>query len=177
MMYGFTLPLTLAAYQGNCDSIKAPLQHGADINKRQPRIFGPITALSSAHYGRQTAAAGLLIGRGADYDIEIDSISEIVLSRDIESLKEYVRHGVSRICAQAALRVASGKSYNDAVRFLLKSGANANGFEDSDVAEILKRIRTIEDDGEEDDKDVEDTPFLPRYSLRAKLLNKNACPL
>jgi len=113
-----------------------------------------------------------LIGRGADYDIEIDSISEIVLSRDMKSLKEYVRHGVSRICAQAALRVASGKSYNDAVRFLLKSGANANGFEDSDVAEILKRIRTIEDDVEEDDKDVEDTPFLPRYSLRAKLLNK-----
>lgn len=66
MMYGFTLPLTLAAYQGNCDSIKAPLQHGADINKRQPRILGPITALSSAHYGRQTAAADLLIGRGAD---------------------------------------------------------------------------------------------------------------
>lgn len=170
---GFTLPLTLAAYLGNCANINALLEHGAEINKRQPRVYGPTTALSSAIYGRHTAAAELLIKKGADCDIEIDGISEIALNGDMKALKGYVRHEVSKVCIQAALRVAAGRSYNDAVKFLLELGANADGFEDSEEAEILERIpMTDEDREDEQNKNGDEIILFPRDGQRAKLLNK-----
>ncbi|KAK4694873.1 hypothetical protein P7C71_g2783, partial [Lecanoromycetidae sp. Uapishka_2] len=172
MVEGFTLPLTLAAYRGNCENIKSLLKHGADINKQQPMVYGPTTALSSANYGRHTAAAELLIERGSDCDVEIDGISEIVLNDDMQILEDYVRHGVSRVCIQAALRVAAGKSHNNALRFLLESGANANGFEDSDEAEILKRIPiTVKERDEIANEDMAQ-PFSRRDTQRAELLSK-----
>ncbi|KAK3171366.1 hypothetical protein OEA41_003450 [Lepraria neglecta] len=56
---GFRLPITLATYQGNCANIESLLRHGANIDKHQPRVYGPTTALASALYGRHEKAADL----------------------------------------------------------------------------------------------------------------------
>ena len=66
---GFRLPITLAAYQGNSANIESLLQHGANINKHQPRVYGPTTALALALYGRHEKAADLLLQYGADISI------------------------------------------------------------------------------------------------------------
>jgi RNA polymerase sigma factor (sigma-70 family) len=61
---GFT-PLALAAHFGHVEVMRLLIDHGADVNRRATHRIA-VTPLHAALFGRQVAAALLLIERGAD---------------------------------------------------------------------------------------------------------------
>lgn len=124
MAGGITLPLRLAASQGNVAAIKLLLQYGAKINERDRNWGNMSTALSTALWTRQDAAIRVLLDNGAD--VNLDCI-EWISNGSLDVLEKIVAAGLSKESIQEALLTAAARTHYDKVKFFLEHGADANG--------------------------------------------------
>ena len=69
MRWRFTLPLAIAAYNGDVKAIDVLIKRGAEVD-RKPLQGGDKTALSTALYARNEEAARFLPDRGANANVE-----------------------------------------------------------------------------------------------------------
>ncbi|MDZ7645036.1 MAG: M56 family metallopeptidase [Woeseiaceae bacterium] len=97
------LPLIRAAADGDLETVQRLLQDGADVNRTQPRSYGPYqrSALVSAARGGHLRIVNELLAVGAPVDR--------IVPGDATALIEALRHG-----------------HNDVARALLDAGADAN---------------------------------------------------
>jgi RNA polymerase sigma factor (sigma-70 family) len=102
---GFT-PLALAAHFGHVEVMRLLIDHGADVNRRATHRIA-VTPLHAALFGRQVAAALLLIERGAD----------VTLARGGSGWKR---------AGWTPLHYAAGMGFGTLVQPLLDRGADAS---------------------------------------------------
>lgn len=127
-MGSMTLPLHLAAYQGNVAAIRLLLQYGANINGKD-RIGGNVsagvsTAVSTALWAQQDAAVSVLLESGAD--LNVGGI-EFISNGSLDILKKIVAAGLSKEAIQGALLKAAAQTDYEKVNFFLEHGADASG--------------------------------------------------
>lgn len=128
-------PLMAAAQFGQVDAASLLLQHGADLHREGAWT---LTALHLAAWGGQTSTAELLIRNGAKvnpdnpsqvflYDIGTP-LSTAAIHGDIPMMKLLLAYGadinLTNSCNVTPLFVAAENGHLDAVKYLVKNGAD-----------------------------------------------------
>ena len=117
-----TTALTLATGTGNVEATELLLSSGARINED----IGNYTALGASVVNDQYAVTSLLVGHGADVNLDPSMFSSVVQNLDV--MKVLVFGGARGSTIQKALQSAvSLDSGFETTIFLLEQGANANG--------------------------------------------------
>ena len=176
MESSFSLPLCIAAFQGDIQAIDALIKKGAEVDKR-PIQGIQMTALSAALYARNDEAARFLLDHGANVRKAREGISWAARRGTLESLEMLVEFGAEQQMIQEALTSASCSGHYENIMFLLEHGAIADGPEAMDVGRECNSpvIATplVALIGERFYRDLPNSNFLACLSL---LLDNGASP-
>ena len=121
---GMSLPLRLAAYQGNTAAVRLLLRYGADVNGRDQNGDNMSTAVSTALWAQQDDAVSVLLENGAN--VNFDGI-EFISNGSLDVLEKLVAAGLNKEAIQQALLEAAAQTHYEKVKFFLDHGADANG--------------------------------------------------
>lgn len=135
---GMSVPLRLAAYQGNIAAVRLLLQYGADVNGGDPNGGSMSMAVSTALWAQQDDVVSVLLDNGADVNFDgVDFIS----NASLDLLKKIVAAGLNKKNIQQALHEAAAQTHYEKVKFFLDHGADANGpyFPREDDVELYRR--------------------------------------
>lgn len=135
---GMSLPLRLAAYQGNTAAVRLLLRYRANVNGRDPNGDNMSTAVSTALWAQQDAVVSVLLENGAD--VNVDGI-EFISNGSLDILETIVAAGLNKEAIQQALLEAASQTHHEKVKFFLDHGADANGpcLSPETVDEVLSR--------------------------------------
>ena len=121
---GMSLPLRLAAYQGNIAAVRLLLQYGAEVNGGDPNGGNMSMAVSTALWAQQDDVVRVLLDNGADVNFDgVDFIS----NASLDLLEKIVAAGLNKENIQRALHEAAAQTHYEKVKFFLVRGADANG--------------------------------------------------
>ena len=127
----FSYPLHIAASLGNTTAIELLLQHGASVNhpfeKSINQRYLYITPLKAAIVNEQTAAAKLLLSRGADLNGDHFLLSYAVQYSTPDTLRMLITFGAGKHDIYEALGHAARTCNYDMLAILLNSGVDADG--------------------------------------------------
>lgn len=121
----FTLPITIAAYEGSVSILEHLVQNGVDINDEQ--CDDSVTAFTAALYSEQQDSVKFLLAHGADTDKNRWAIMDVVEDGSAALLKTLLEADVKVFDRQDALRKAAAIGDHEKVVLLLEYGANVNG--------------------------------------------------
>ncbi|KAL9044008.1 MAG: hypothetical protein Q9214_002825 [Letrouitia sp. 1 TL-2023] len=121
----FTLPLTIAAYQGSVSILEYLVQNGIDVNDEQ--YDDSVTAFSAALFAEQQESVKFLLAHGADIDKNYWAIMDVVEDGRAALLKILLEADIKVFDRQDALRKAAAAGDYDKVALLLEHGVVVDG--------------------------------------------------
>ncbi|CAF9938308.1 MAG: hypothetical protein HETSPECPRED_001028 [Heterodermia speciosa] len=131
-----TLPLSIAADQGDIKAMDALIKKGAEIDQKEEKNFQR-TALGYAISATNGEAAQFLLDHGANVHSASEGLVWAARAGTLELLKMLVEHGAEKHLIQEALTAAASVGHYEKMKFLLVCGANADGPVNQDGSRII----------------------------------------
>jgi ankyrin repeat protein len=144
---GGTSPLHEAALQGRTDAVARALDRGADVNARDPSIFG-WTPLNAAAFAGRTEVAKLLLANGADVNASGDAglhwppLFEAAFAGHADMVDLLLAEGADVTArdpeGRSPLHVAARVGSVEPAKLLLSAGADPNATDGSGLTPLYE---------------------------------------